>query len=499
MWLVLTAAALLGRPASAQDLDTFELSSGLFDGQGTLQLLSPRLNQPGAWYAGVGLTVADDPVVIEPIGAADEATALIERQLATRLAAGYTLGERARLELALPLYPSVVIAGERIGGLGDLRIGATLPLVGAREGRVAVGVTPTLSLPTGSLDAFVTAGGFGAGALASGALALGPVALALNAGFMMRPASDLSALSEAAGEGVVLQGGAVGAALPGGLGVSWPLSDALSLGAELDGQLDLAGAGGSSYTENPVELHLFGARRGRKGLVVSLGAGTGLVAAAGVPVWRGVLGLGWSGAEPEAAVVEACPGGDCGDPNIDSDGDGLVDGHDLCPQVVGPYEAGGCPDDDGDHIPNLRDECPQLYGLSEYDGCPRVLLTEGELVIREKIYFDYDKETIRPESYDVIDEVARVLAAHPEIALIEVQGHTDSKGNAEYNLELSRRRAEAVVAYLVEEGGIARDRLDPVGFGESQPLVEGNGEDARARNRRVQFIIVNNDFQLSGE
>lgn len=126
-----------------------------------------------------------------------------------------------------------------------------------------------------------------------------------------------------------------------------------------------------------------------------------------------------------------------------------------------------------------------VFSLAE----ARTVLTAEKIEIKDSIYFETAKAVIKPESFDLLDEVAEVLAAHAEITRIRIEGHTDSRGGESYNLDLSRSRAAAVKAYLIDKG-IAPERLDSAGFGEGKPLVEGENEAAWAKNRRVDFFVV---------
>jgi outer membrane protein OmpA-like peptidoglycan-associated protein len=111
-----------------------------------------------------------------------------------------------------------------------------------------------------------------------------------------------------------------------------------------------------------------------------------------------------------------------------------------------------------------------------------------EIRILERIEFETGKATLRSESIPVLEGVQRALGEHPEIRKVKVEGHTDNRGPDAFNLRLSRNRAKAVVAWLVEHG-VASDRLISEGFGETRPLESNGTEDGRQRNRRVQFMI----------
>jgi outer membrane protein OmpA-like peptidoglycan-associated protein len=119
----------------------------------------------------------------------------------------------------------------------------------------------------------------------------------------------------------------------------------------------------------------------------------------------------------------------------------------------------------------------------------QVELTQEEVRIRKQVFFKTNSaEIVSERSNDLLSEVADVLLRNPQVTQVEVQGHTDNKGAPELNRELSQARAEAVRAWLLN-AGIAADRLTAIGYGDSRPLAPNLTERARARNRRVQFII----------
>ncbi|XXX75904.1 OmpA family protein [Sorangium sp. So ce134] len=218
-------------------------------------------------------------------------------------------------------------------------------------------------------------------------------------------------------------------------------------------------------------------------------------------------------------------------PPPDRDNDGIVDGEDACPFVAGiasddPRKNGCPPDQDEDGVPDSEDACPEAKGLRSKDpaknGCPRdtdgdtfrddkdacprekgfadpdpekhgcpkaVRVTEKNVVILQQVQFDTDKATIKAVSDPLLDEVAQVLEEHPEIVLIEIQGHTDDRGTDEHNRVLSQNRANSVMAALVRRG-IDSTRLTAQGYGRDQPLDNNTTEAGRQRNRRVQFNII---------
>lgn len=118
-----------------------------------------------------------------------------------------------------------------------------------------------------------------------------------------------------------------------------------------------------------------------------------------------------------------------------------------------------------------------------------VSLGRGEIIIRGTIHFGTNNAEIRPDGEQLLDEVADVLVKHPELRRIRVEGHTDNRGNADKNLQLSKARAAAVVSYLVKQG-IDASRLESEGYGSTQPLVLNMTPAQRAKNRRVAFKIL---------
>lgn len=183
-----------------------------------------------------------------------------------------------------------------------------------------------------------------------------------------------------------------------------------------------------------------------------------------------------------------------GCPELDNDGDGVADTADKCATVSGPVENNGCPDTDRDKdtVVDRLDNCPDEAGKPENHGCKDkqlVVITPTKLQILEIVYFQVNKAALLPRSNKLLDQVAKVLVAHPEIAKLRIEGHTDDRGNDTYNLKLSQQRADSVMKYLVKKG-VAADRLEAKGFGETLPLDPAKTNEARAANRRVEFNIV---------
>ena len=168
----------------------------------------------------------------------------------------------------------------------------------------------------------------------------------------------------------------------------------------------------------------------------------------------------------------------------DQDGDGVVDRDDACPftpEGVAVDSRGCALDEDGDGVPDYRDQCPGTAAGNVVDtnGCSLAL------VKLKGIHFDFDSADLTTEAISILDRSLAAIRSSSSQNL-SVEGHTDSTGTDSYNLNLSQRRAEAVVDYLVGHG-IDRSRLSARGFGESAPISTNDSAAGRAQNRRVEI------------
>jgi outer membrane protein OmpA-like peptidoglycan-associated protein len=126
-----------------------------------------------------------------------------------------------------------------------------------------------------------------------------------------------------------------------------------------------------------------------------------------------------------------------------------------------------------------------------------VQITPTEITIKQQIQFALDSAVILPESFGLLTEIADTFVRHPEITRVEVQGHTDNSGTPDHNKILSEQRAEAVRAWLVQHG-VRGDRLVAKGYGQDKPIMPNITPQMRAKNRRVQFIILDKQGAPSG-
>jgi outer membrane protein OmpA-like peptidoglycan-associated protein len=192
-------------------------------------------------------------------------------------------------------------------------------------------------------------------------------------------------------------------------------------------------------------------------------------------------------------------------PERDRDGDGILDAEDACPDVKGVRSAdpkkNGCPADrDEDGVPDAEDACPDVKGSADPDpkrnGCPHVEVTRTEIVISRQVKFRFGQssldQTVDPISDGLLGEVRDAIVQHPEITLIEVQGHADNVGAEVYNQKLSEARAGAVRGWLVARG-IPAKKLTAKGYGSRVPVAANDTDEGRQANRRVQFVIILKD------
>ena len=208
-----------------------------------------------------------------------------------------------------------------------------------------------------------------------------------------------------------------------------------------------------------------------------------------------------------------CPWGD-------KDGDLVPDNEDECPSFPGEPHFAGCPDTDKDQIPDAKDACPNQAGTYEHDGCPPPnkdtdgdglmdqddlcpykkgdlanrgcpkLSSEEALALQaafENLLFETGSDVIKTSSYASLDGLAGVMNKNTSSNLY-LEGHTDNQGSSTDNLDLSKRRAQAVKTYLVNKG-VSADRIQTAGFGDTKPKASNDTATGRTKNRRVEMTI----------
>ena len=317
-------------------------------------------------------------------------------------------------------------------GMGDLGLHVKARLVHA--GPFGLGAIASVYLPTASpQDRFLGEPGITPQLVGVADVSLGRVRLAVNGGVRLRQTSTFTDMMMGTMGTITTS-----TELPVGAGEACALSpDRVELVGEVFGAIPVGEHHGYQPLEALGGVKVYLARNS----YMSLGAGRGLLDQAGNPDLRAFIGIVF---EPKPAPVRHA--------HIDD-------------EVTPPP-------------PPPEPEQPRELAV----------VSDSEIVTLESIEFEFDSAKLRPSSYPVLDAVVHTLDKNADITLLEVQGHTDERGDDAYNLELSTRRAASVVEYLVSHG-IAADRLISHGYGERRPIASGHDEAAWAINRRVEFVI----------
>lgn len=516
-------------------------------------LVTPDPGVAGRLAPAVGaqLVYAEEPLRIADGSGVDEGVSLVDYQLTLHVAGSLALRDRLLIDFDLPAV--VAQDGDSAGrlpaaeraALGDVRVGvraALLRQAGARPGAAAA---LTAWLPTGNeedyagstagryslavavggvhgpwtwgsslaaryqqtpaaydrardSDLLATAGlAWSAGWLSIGPEAFGSTIVTYDDGWFRDPSTHLEALGVARarhrGFEITVAGG------PGfGVGIGTPtyrlvfgVGYAPPGSREAAGELVAASAPGSAAPAVQ-------AAPAAAPPLAPVGSAAVAVpespAAVPPPASTRVAGTAPAAPPPAAPSAAAAP-----PRRQDGDGDGIFDADDRCPGAAGPASGDlarhGCPRDaDGDGILDLDDACPRERGVAapnpEAHGCPTsVRIVGSAVVISARIAFETGSDRLAPESSEGLSEVAALLQAHPEIVRLAADGHTDDVGLEATNLALSRRRAIAVVRWLVDHG-VDERRLVARGFGPRRPLIDEPTAEARSQNRRVEFQIL---------
>jgi OmpA-OmpF porin, OOP family len=424
---------------------------------------------------GLALNYARNTLVVVD-GNGDVTDHYVSGRLGADLWGSITIVGPFAIGLGLPFFLAQTgDASPSFAGLGDLRIAPKLSFIDNREeGGFGLGLIAELRAPTHTGD---FSGGARNVVFAPRLVAdyrTGGLHFGANGGVAIREGTQFVNI-EAASE--IIYAGALSYRFDDGKGL-------LEIGGEVNGGIGIVAA---DAEELPLEALPFLKLHPHEEWEIFAGPGVGLVPGYGIPIMRGFLGVKFSPTRH------------------DRDKDGIADEDDKCPDEPenenGWQDTDGCPDedkdDDVDGVANSKDECPQqketINGVQDEDGCPdggpaKVIREEGEIVITESVRFRSGSSEIDPESHAILNQVALVMKANPDIKKLRVEGHTDSTGDHDNNVRLSKERAASVRNYLVKRG-VNPNRLTSEGYGPDKPKVDKDDPASLAKNRRVEFRI----------
>jgi outer membrane protein OmpA-like peptidoglycan-associated protein len=541
--LVLSALALLtfATEAHAQvAVEQFRPAPLASDG---FALSRPEVLRKHQWGLLGLLDYAKDPLVLKYENP-DSQVRVIKHHLVLHGGIAVSLSERWTVFGTLPIHllmtgdaPMTLTSKADGAGLGDVAFGGRVLLVGSATQRGALAFEGLVRLPTArALNRNQHYSGDKIGnwepALV-GELHFGRFDVRLRGGMRVRRTVTVGDLK-------------LGPEIVYGAGARLRFTDNFYGHVELYGSSNIADLGDRERT--PLEL-LAGVKYGMGDWFAGLAAGPGLVQGYGSPDVRAIASLGYApvprAQEPKDSdgdglldANDKCPraredrdqfedADGCPDPDNDQDGildtadacvtlaedrdnfedgdgcpdpdndkDGLLDASDQCPNEAEDQDSfedeNGCPDPDNDKdtVLDADDACPLVAGVVEERGClaKKLEIEDGQIVIK-RLEFAIDKDVILARSEPILADVLDTLQSSPEITRIRIEGHTDDRGNDAANMDLSRRRARSVGKWLIEHG-IAAERLEAWGCGETRPTESNDKHAGRQANRRVEFHVV---------
>ena len=488
-------ALLLPGSAAAQEVNA-QLFEPSLDGR-IFTVVDDTVVGPKGVGASTWINHANDPLIYR-YGEDDsrEDVALLG-SVTTADLIGFANLKKLRLGIDLPLHLSA--SGYELEGyggrlLGDVRLEGKYALTPRKQG-LGLSAGLGVSVPTGSGLSYLGASTSTVTATL-GAATGEDLVLAANLGATIAPSSVDQLLGELT----------TGSRLNLALGAAAKITDPVWVAAELTGQrlLRSAGAAGATPLEGIASLRL----HPRDHLVATLGMGAGLTRGVGSPDFRVVTGIGWipqrsqpaapstpavammrytiTVTDPEGQPVRAW----VNIPDLEQQFRLGVDGEYRGTAKSGTYEI--LLDAEGYSRTRrvLKGEADGTVIMDVVMRPSRVRVDGGRVHLTERIFFELDSSVIKADSFGLLDELAATLNDHPELRLIEIQGHTDDQGDDAYNLQLSKERAAAVRTYLTSHGEVETSRLVARGYGEQRPLQPNTSAEAQATNRRVEFHIL---------
>jgi outer membrane protein OmpA-like peptidoglycan-associated protein len=438
-----------------------------------------------AWSVGLFADIADNPVIVSDPDTGEVLSRPVDTLVVLDLIGSVAVLGRLELALDIPVVPvyagdDLALGGQTLSaepGIGDVRLVPKVLLVGTYRSPTVLSLAMPVTLPSGDEEAMRGAGEASVEPKVLLTVRGGSVRAHGSTGLRARP--GLEALDP------------IGSEWTFGAGLTWVAVRQLDILLEAAGAADLTRRG-PALTDVPLELLGGVLWRPVRTWTVTAGAGPGLTDGLGTPDVRVVAGVRFSDHTDGKPTDERYEG-------TDTDGDDIPDEDDDCvndPEDDDGYlDRDGCPepDNDEDGVLDDDDECPQVAEGrgGDGDGCPdrgRVRMGADRVEVEGKILFQVDSASLDPRSDDLLDDLADLLEDHPEVDRFEIQGHTDDTGPADYNEDLSQRRAESVRQALIQRG-VDGDRLTTRGYGERRPIAPNDTPAGRAQNRRVEFVV----------
>ncbi|MET0341529.1 MAG: OmpA family protein [Polyangiales bacterium] len=510
--------AMFSVPAPAQvALDQFEPAPLADDG---LHLNSPTLPAAGTWALAGTLDYARTPLSYEIGSSIRTRQHVVSNHLVLHVGGAYAVHDRVLLFASLPVH--AWMQGETLlipemepegAGLGDLRVGARIGVLRDRpRGGLAVEIiarAPTAELANGEQ-------------LYSGDR-LGSYDGALVGELRVNNVDFRARLGVRARETIRTENLKLGSALLFAIGARVRITPSWLALLELNGSTFFASPFGARHA--PIEL-LLGTRAQLGAWALGIGAGPGLGNGYGTPDFRLLLTAAYVGTPAPEPVAEA---------PIDGDADGVLGDADGCPDEAEDRDdiadADGCPEQDADRddMNDELDACPleaeDRDGIADEDGCPerddvamtplacrvgpgeplpsgcpdRTLEPAQEAVVQStsvgdpvgfgRIEYAPNKGSALASSIPTLNAVRALLTSDASIRVVRVEGHSDDTGSDDGNERLSRRRARAVVRWLIERG-IAAERFQIYNCSDRYPRIPDPQKQGLQANRRVEFHVV---------
>ncbi|HEX5748338.1 MAG TPA: OmpA family protein [Archangium sp.] len=467
----LVALGTLSAPeaARAQLLDPATLSQSIDvqrykPGPGATDLLGvygARVDKHLGWHLGASLNYANNPLNFLDKRQDDFVYGVVATQVTLDLMGSISFFDRFELGMALPVTYQASEQGAAVmpafaegvngAGLGDLRLVPKAHLFS--KGGLHLGVAVPVVVPTAGGQGFRGGAGLAVQPQVVGEwLSASGVRVVANVGAHLRGEQRLSNLR-------------AGNELSYALGARLPVGERLAVQAQVSGALGLAER---NAEELPLELLASVQYRVRDGLLAHVGGGPGLTRGYGTPGFRVFAGIDWTqpGERTRSARTEPVASTPVPVPLSE-------------PMAEAP-------------VPPAAPAAPVIVETDPVRPPPdvsRVRLEANRIVILEKVHFATNKDVILDRSFELLKQVASVLKTNPRVERVRVEGHTDDRGDDAFNMDLSRRRANNVRAFLIAEG-IAPERLEAEGYGETRPMDTNETEAGRENNRRVEFNIV---------